>query len=67
MWKLRDSLSVPKIQRFEKPRTNNYAYAPEWQINQSKQFEKFNPLEKNLTTPEKWEYYNKVMAFIKVI
>lgn len=60
-------MATPKIQRFEKLRTNNYAYAPEWKINQEDRYEDYDPLKKNITTPEKWEYYNKVKFYIDIL
>ncbi|KAI1729098.1 ribosomal protein l22p/L17e domain-containing protein [Ditylenchus destructor] len=60
IWDRRQKLSRPSIQRFEKPAPKIY-YAPEWKIDQSKENETYSPLYQYGTTPEKWEYYNKVV------
>lgn len=60
IWKRRSQLAKPTIQRFEKPSSKFY-YAPEWDITETeKKDEVYSPLKRCLTTPQKWEYYNKV-------
>lgn len=61
IWKRRQQFSTPGIQRFEKPEPKIY-YAPEWKHKDVIPFmdEQYNPRKNCLTTPEKWEYQNKV-------
>lgn len=61
IWKLRDGLAKPMIQRFEQSKQKMF-YAPEWKIEQGDEdkYENYLPTYNCLTTPEKWEYYNKV-------
>lgn len=61
-WSRRFALRAPKIQRFETIKPKLY-YAPEWNLgeNPDKDEKKPHPLFKYGTTPEKWEYYNKVV------
>lgn len=54
VWHLRESLSKPKIQRDEQVPLKVY-YVPEWKTSH------INPLKKYGITPEKWEFYNKVL------
>lgn len=59
-WKIREQFTDPTIQRFEQISSKNY-YAPEWEIEQKDDKGQYIPTVKNYgTTPEKWEYYNKV-------
>lgn len=53
IWRLKEALSKPKIQRNESLPSKVY-YSPEWESAHE------NPLKKFGMTPDKWEYYNKV-------
>lgn len=50
------------IQRVEKQLPKIY-YAPEWKIDNSTDqgLSKYSPVKNFGTTPEKWEYYNKIV------
>ncbi|KJH43555.1 REX1 DNA Repair [Dictyocaulus viviparus] len=61
-WKKRLKLREPILQRDEVLATKNY-YAPEWELDKKPNKDDGfpNPLKNYGTTPEKWEYYNKVV------
>uniref|UniRef100_A0A0N5AQ02 sphingomyelin phosphodiesterase n=1 Tax=Syphacia muris TaxID=451379 RepID=A0A0N5AQ02_9BILA len=61
-WRRRSSLHKLKIQRFQEVKPKLY-YAPEWNLDEYPDGEEgpVDPLRKYGTTPEKWEYYNKVV------
>jgi len=61
IWQIREKLAKPAIQRFEASVPPKIYYAPEWELDQSDDDKIYNPLCKYGTTPEKWEYYNKVV------
>ncbi|KAI6176892.1 Endo/exonuclease/phosphatase domain-containing protein [Aphelenchoides bicaudatus] len=51
----------PVIQRFEKPVPKLY-YAPEWNLTKKHlEDQEYSPKYHNRTTPEKWDYQNKVV------
>lgn len=59
-WKNREQFTKKSLQRFEQLPVKNY-YAPDWELNQYDDNDKLiKPRYNNITTPEKWEYYNKV-------
>ncbi|KAH7731595.1 Protein MRPL-22 [Aphelenchoides avenae] len=61
-WKERQELAKPTIQRFERPLAPKLYYAPDWEIDFSEEKgEEYSPLKWYGMTPEKWEYYNKVV------
>lgn len=67
IWRRRERLSRPTIQRDEQLPSKVY-YAPEWTGSHRNydvmlEREKLSPLKDRRTTPDKWEYYNKVKYF----
>ncbi|CAD6199034.1 unnamed protein product [Caenorhabditis auriculariae] len=62
IWERRLKLRTPKLQRDEKLSSKVY-YAPEWALDKKpNRDEGFpDPLKNYGMTPEKWEYYNKVV------
>lgn len=65
VWTGREKLFKPTIQRMEKQVEKIY-YSPEWKLDQSLDNEIYSPLKNYGTTPEKWEYYNKVFYDINM-
>jgi ribosomal protein L22 len=59
-WKNREQFTKSTIQRFEELPVKNF-YAPDWDIKQFDNDKQLYPRQRCLTTPEKWEYYNKVV------
>ncbi|KAK0418360.1 hypothetical protein QR680_013519 [Steinernema hermaphroditum] len=61
-WKLRSQFAKPTIQRFEKPSSKVY-FAPEWDLSKKPNGDEgdVDPVKGYGVTPEKWEYYNKVV------
>uniref|UniRef100_A0A915DIY6 Large ribosomal subunit protein uL22m n=1 Tax=Ditylenchus dipsaci TaxID=166011 RepID=A0A915DIY6_9BILA len=58
-WQQRGKFGNKTIQRHESPPTKVY-YAPEWQLDKTEADKEYDPLRAYGTTPEKWEYYNKI-------
>lgn len=61
-WQRRNALHKPIIQRFEKTKPKLF-YAPEWPLDENPNGDEGypNPLKMYGMTPEKWNYYNKVV------
>ncbi|TKR65148.1 hypothetical protein L596_025597 [Steinernema carpocapsae] len=61
-WKRREQFGKPTIQRIEKLSSKVY-FSPEWPLDKRPNGDEgpVNPLMNYGTTPEKWEYYNKVV------
>lgn len=58
-WKKREQFTRSTIQRFEEGSTKTY-YAPDWELVQYENDKPLSPTKRHITTPEKWNYYNKV-------
>ncbi|CAP35822.1 Protein CBR-MRPL-22 [Caenorhabditis briggsae] len=62
IWERRSKLRIPKLQKDEQLSSKVY-FAPEWDLEQKPNMEEgfVDPLKGYGMTPEKWEYYNKVV------
>ena len=66
-WRKREQFTRSTIQRFEEIPVKNY-YAPDWQLTQLNDKNKeIHPTLNYGTTPEKWNYYNKVSLHVTLI
>lgn len=62
IWERRLKLRIPKLQKDEQLSSKVY-FAPEWNLEKKANMDEgfVNPLRGYGMTPEKWEYYNKVV------
>jgi hypothetical protein len=61
IWERRRKFATPQIQRSEK-QVSKFYYAPKWDLKATKtKDEPYSPMVRCMTTPDKWEYQNKVI------